>query len=361
MNRTTTVSCEQLISSLPDFFKSLSGDPKATFNRVSSPEDAKTDSVCFCANPKAIAQGLASVAPVLVVPAKAASEVEPKRGNKTLIFAANVERAMATTINKYFLETPYKDPSITGVHPTAMIHESAEIGPNSRIGPHAFIGAGSKLGANVFIGANAVIEANVTIGEGTVIHPLAYVGHSSRIGARCELLPNSTVATEGFGYAHDEKGNHYRIPHQGIVVLEDGVQLGANSTIDRATFLETRVGAGTIIDNMCHIAHNCKVGRNSVLVAKFGMAGSAKAGANFVAGGDTNVIGHIEICDNVTIAGMSGVTKSISEPGQYGGYPLVSLQQYLKTKAAMANLPEMRKQLSALVKKFLPEQAESEN
>jgi UDP-3-O-[3-hydroxymyristoyl] glucosamine N-acyltransferase len=357
MNRTSTVSCEQLLSSLPDLFKSVSGDPKANISRVASPDNAKPGSLCFCANPKAIAQGLESEATALVLPVKAATEVESKRGNKTLIFASNVERAMAATINKYFLETPYKDNSVDGVHPTAIVHKSAEIGTGVRVGPHAFIGAGTKLGANVFIGANAVVEANVTVGENTVIHPLAYVGHGSQIGARCELLPNSTVATEGFGYAHDEKGNHYRIPHQGIVVLEDGVHLGANSTIDRATFHETRIGAGTIIDNMCHIAHNCKVGRNSVLVAKFGMAGSAKAGANFVAGGDTNVIGHIEICDQVTIAGMSGVTKSITEPGQYGGYPLVSLQQYLKTKAAMANLPEMRKQLSALVKKFLPEES----
>ncbi len=356
---TTTLTCEQLLSSLPDFFKSASGDQKVSINRVASPEDAKSGSLCFCANPKAIAQGLASQASALVVPVKAASEVEPKRGGKTLIFAQNVERAMAVTINKYFLETPYKNPSVTGIHPTAVIHESAEIGANARIGPHAYIGAGTKIGANVYIGANAVIEANVRIGEASVVHPLAYVGHGTQIGAKCELMPNTSVGKEGYGYAHDEKGNHYRIPHQGIVVLEDDVHVGANSNIDRATFAETRIGAGTKIDSMCHIAHNCKVGRNGLLIAKFGVAGSTTIGNNFIAGGDTNVIGHIEICDQVNIAGMSGVTKSISEPGQYGGYPLVSLPQYLKTKAALANLPEMRKQLSALVKKFMPEQDEN--
>ncbi|MCM2280857.1 MAG: UDP-3-O-(3-hydroxymyristoyl)glucosamine N-acyltransferase, partial [Bdellovibrionaceae bacterium] len=251
--------------------------------------------------------------------------------------------------------SPYTDPVIENIHPAAIIHPSARLGAGVRVGPHAVVSAECTIGHNVFIGANAVIEAGSKIGDDSVIHPLVYVGHHTRIGARCEILPNTTLGKEGFGYAHDEKGNHYRIPHQGCVVIDDDVHIGANCSIDRATFGETRIGAGTKLDNQVHIAHNCRIGRNCLLTAKFAIAGSSTIGDMFVAGGSSTVTGHIEISHGVQLAGMSTVTKDITSPGQYGGFPLVPLQDHLKIRAAMVQLPAMRKQLSQLMKKIFPE------
>lgn len=355
MSDAATPTCETLLSTFPELFVRCLGDRAAVIKSVRSPEATEPGAAVFCADPRVFPQALASDAAVLVVPPKAADELESKRGAKTLLVSPNVERAMAATINRFFLKTPYTDSGFHGYHATAVIHSSVSLSEGVRVGPHAVIAAGCKLGKNVFVGANAVIEIGTEIGADSVIHPLVYIGHGTRIGARCEILPNTTIAKEGFGYAHDEKGNHYRIPHQGRVVIEDDVHIGAGGSIDRGTFGETRIGAGTKLDNQVHIAHNCRIGRNCLLTAGFAIAGSSTIGDNFVAGGSSTVTGHIEIGNDVQVSGMSTVTKDITEPGQYGGFPLLPLRQHLKVRAALVHLPEMRRQLSQLMKKFFPE------
>jgi UDP-3-O-[3-hydroxymyristoyl] glucosamine N-acyltransferase len=255
---------------------------------------------------------------------------------------------MALVISEFFRPTPYTNPAVQGVHPTAFVGEGARIAKSARIAPHAYVGANVALGENVYVGANAVIEDNSTIGDSTVIHPQVFIGHSTEIGRRCEIHPGAVVAKEGFGYAHDEKFNHTKIPHQGRVVLEDDVHIGACCTIDRGTFGETRIEKGAIFDNLIHIAHNCRIGRNAVLTSGFTMAGSSKIGANFVTGGKTVVSGHLDVCDNVQLSALTAVSKSITKPGQYGGHPLQPLQPYLKSQAAIVHLPEMRKLLKTI-------------
>lgn len=346
------IRAADLIKRFPNFFVECIGDENRTVTGVSAPEAARPGTMVFLATPKALEQGLQSEAALIVVNKKDRDQAETRRGEKTILVCLQVELAMATVINEFFLRTPYTNKAIQGVHPTAIIGEGAEIAPGARIGPYAVIGAGTRIGKDVFIGAHTVIEDDCSIDEGTVIHPLVYIGHSTVIGKRCEIHPHSTIGKEGFGYAHDERFNHYRIPHQGRVVIEDDVHIGAGVAIDRSTFLETRIQSGAKFDNQIHIAHNCRIGRNSLLTAGFSMAGSSQIGANFVAGGRSVVTGHVEICDNVQISGLSAVSKSITKPGQYGGHPLMPLQQHIKMKAALTHLAEMRKSLSQVLKKL---------
>lgn len=348
----TPVSCNEVLKKFPRLFTDIIGDGERTIHGVGAPDTRDAGHAVFLATPKALTQGLQSSAGVLVVGKKDRSATEAQRGDRTVLIATQVELAMALVISEFFLRTPYTDHSLSGTHPTAAIGRDTQIAAGVRIGPHATIGRNVKLASGVYIGASAVIEEGCSIGEDSVIHPLAYIGHSTEIGKRCEVHPHSVIGKEGFGYAHDERFNHYRIPHQGRVVLEDDVHIGGCVTIDRATFGETRIQAGSKLDNQIHIAHNNQIGRNSLLTAGFTMAGSSKIGANFVTGGNTVVTGHIEICDNVQLAALSGVAKSISQPGQYGGSPLMPLQQFIKSKAAIVQLPEMRRQLSKIIKKL---------
>lgn len=355
---TTALTCETLLAELPEFFQSGIGNLKIQITNVASPHEATMGSIAFCATPKALAEGLTSSASVLVIGNKAAPDAETKRGSKTLLIAGNVERAMATTINRWFLGTPFTDRTVSGVHPTATIHASAKLGQGIRVGPNAVVSENVTIGDGVYIGANSVVEANARIGKGSVLHPLTYIGHGTILGERCEVMPNSTVGKEGFGYAHDEKNNHYRIPHQGRVVLEDDVHIGSNTALDRGTFGETRICAGTKIDNQVHIAHNCKIGRNSLLTAGFAIAGSSTIGNNFVAGGNTTVTGHITVADQVQVAGLSAISGNVPESGQYGGYPLQPLKVYLKNRVTMGHLAEMKKQISKLTRAVFPNATE---
>ncbi len=193
-----------------------------------------------------------------------------------------------------------------------------------------------------------MIERGARIGADTLLHAQVFVGWGCQVGARCEIHPHTTLGSDGYSYAHDEQGNHYKIPQVGIVVIEDDVEIGANCAIDRAAFDTTRIGSGTKLDNLCHIAHNCQIGRNVLLTAGFFVAGSSTIGDNFICGGRSTVTDHVKICANVQVAGLCAITKSITEPGAYGGHPLQPMKHYLRTTASLPHLPEIRKTLAAM-------------
>jgi len=312
-------------------------------------ENAPAGSFVYVLSERQAAPALASQASLVVAPAKLQGQVKPP-AQQTWFFSRNPELTMAMIKNHFFGQTPYRAPQTEKIHPRAFVDSSAELHASVIVGPGAAIGARVKIGANSFVGANAVIEPGTVIGENSTIHPLAYIGAHCVIGNRCEVQPQACVGAEGYGYAHDEKGNHYRIAHTGRVVLEDDVHIGAATCIDRGTIGDSVIGRGTKIDNLVHLAHNSVVGKNGLLTAQFAMAGSSKIGDNFISGGRASVTGHVTITDGVQIAGLAGVTNDIDKPGQYGGYPLESLQDFLKTKAALVNLKEMRKQLRELLK-----------
>lgn len=212
------------------------------------------------------------------------------------------------------------------------------IDPAADIHPTAIIGNGSVIGSHVKIGAHTVLGENVTIHENAQLYPNVTVYANSEIGARTILHAGAVIGGDGFGYAHTAQGEHIKIHHFGKCVLESDVEVGANSTIDRAVFGETRIKTGTKIDNLVMIAHNCEIGEHSIIVSQTGISGSASLGRNVVMGGQSATAGHLKIGDFATIAARGGVTKSIPGGKTYGGFPLMEHRLWLKLQAKLSRL-----------------------
>ena len=236
------------------------------------------------------------------------------------------------------------------VHPSAVVHESAEVDPTAVIEPRAVVGARAKIGKNVRIMAGAVIENDVQIGDGSIVHPSVLIGYRCILGREVYVGPGSVIGSEGYGFAQDEKRRSYPIPQTGIVVLEDRVRIGANCCIDRATYQETRIGAGTKLDNLCHVAHNVQIGQDCLLTAMLCVAGSTKIGNRVITSGQTGILDHQTVGDDVVLLHRAGVTKDIEKPGAYAGLPLQPLGEYMKNQAVLKSAVEMRKRLGEIEK-----------
>ncbi len=241
--------------------------------------------------------------------------------------------------------------------------------PQPSIHPTAIIEEGVKLGEAVYIGAFCYIGSNSEIGDGTVIYPLSYIGENCKIGCNvllyaqvtiydnveigdnCIVHSGAVIGADGFGYVQ-EGGKHLKIPHIGKVVIEEDVEIGANTTIDRATLGETRIGKGTKIDNLVQIAHNVDIGENSIIVAQVGISGSVKVGKNVTLAGQAGIADHIEIGDNAIIAAQAGVIGNVPPDSIYSGYPARPHAQQMRVLALLQRLPEIVKNLEEIKKKI---------
>ena len=237
------------------------------------------------------------------------------------------------------------------IHPSSVIHPSVHIPDNAVIGPGVVIGANVELGDRAVLMANAVIENNARIGQGTVVHPGCVVSHGCEIGADVMLKAGCVIGSEGFGFAQDEKRRNYRIPHTGKVIIEDRVVIGANTTIDRATYGATIIRSGVIIDALCHIGHNVEIGEDCILCAHTGISGSSRFGQRVIASGQTGVLDHVTVASDSVLLHRAGINRSLKEPGMYAGGPAQPLQQYLKNIAIMPKLAEIWSRLKKLEKK----------
>lgn len=349
---------------LEDFSENVSwsrGPKEGLISNIRSPSTAEKNSLVFVPDEKHLREALQGPAQTLVVHPRLLEQI-PKSDGRTVLVTKNVQLVMAKAAKKYFPQTLAHTP-VDGefIHPSAVVAHSAKVGAGVRIGPGAVISDGCEIGESAIIGANSVLEPNVKIGPRTYIHPLVFIGHSCELGADCEVHPQTTIGTEGFGYAQDEKVEHHRITHYGRVVIEDRVHIGAGVQIDRGTFEDSRIGAGTKIDNHCHFGHNIKIGKNTLITGGMITAGSATIGSYCVFGGRTTVAGHISIADKTQFAGLSGISKTVEQPGAYGGYPLQDLKSHMKTTASFKSLPLLRKQMNRVLKKLgLEKEGESE-
>jgi UDP-3-O-[3-hydroxymyristoyl] glucosamine N-acyltransferase len=333
-----------------DVFTFLHGNPDAEANHCRVPEEALRDSLVYVSDVAQLAQARLHRPAILIVPASMAAGVAAVTDAEGCSFSVkNISMGMAVLL-KYFDAKRLRFTQWGERHPTAVVHVEAIIGKDVFLGPYCVIGAGAEIGDGCMIGAHAVVENGAKLGSRTMLHPHVFVGAACQIGADCEIHPHTSIGSDGFGYAVDPDGTPRKISHLGNVKIGDGVEIGSNCAIDRATLTSTYIRSGTKLDNICHIAHNCDLGENGFFTAGFMMGGSTKIGRQFVTGGNAVVTAHVTVTDNVVLQGRSNVTNDIPDAGAYGGYPLQPLKQAMKTAVSIGHLNDMRKNLNRVMR-----------
>jgi len=320
----------------------LVGDPDIQISGLAKIQSASSGELTFLANPK-YGKYLESTGASAVL----ISKTQESPG----INHIKVDDPYSSFLEVLNLLHPLKDPDFNGIHPTVVVSETAAIGKNVQIGPNVFIGESVKIGDNSLIYPNCVLLDNAQIGENCRIYPRVSIRDGCRVGNNVIIHDGVVVGSDGFGFAPD--GEKYKkIPQMGIVVIEDDVEIGANSTIDRATIGETIVKKGCKIDNLVQIAHNVEIGANSVIAAQTGISGSTKVGNHVTIAGQVGTVGHIEIGDNAILAAKSGISKNVPAGEVWFGYPAMTMIRQKRIEASLRRLPEMSKKFNKLVKQL---------
>ena len=320
----------------------VEGDPNVIVTEPSKIEESKPGSITFLANAKYehyLYESQASIALVSkdFLPEKALS--------MTLIRVDQVYPALQQLLEVYQQQHTVPD----GVDPGAHLHPGAVLDPSVSVGPGTIIQEGAQIGARTIIHGQVFIGRQVMIGEDSIIYPGVRVYHDCKIGSGCIIHANAVIGSDGFGFAPDGQGKYQKIQQIGNVILEDQVEIGANTVIDRATMGSTRLATGCKLDNLIQIAHNVEIGPHTVIAAQTGIAGSTKIGAYCQIGGQVGIVGHIRIADRVRIQAQSGIAASIEEPGSaWYGSPAIPYRDYLKSYAIFRKLPELFKRLISL-------------
>lgn len=261
------------------------------------------------------------------------------------LICPNPMMAIVTLAQKYFLRSPPP----RGIHPTAVTGHDVRIGPNASIGPLVTIGDRAEIGSGATIYAGVHIGEDTVIGDDCILYPHVSLLTNCVLGHRVILHSGTVIGSDGFGYAQHE-GRHHKIPQLGNVVVEDDVEVGANVTVDRATFGSTVIKQGTKIDNQVQIAHNVVIGEHCIIVAQVGIAGSTRLGHHVMIGGQAGLVDHLTIGDQVRIASGAGVTNHVESKQTVGGRPAVAHNIWRKAQVLQYQLPEMRNELRALRK-----------
>lgn len=238
----------------------------------------------------------------------------------------------------------------TGISPKAHIGAHCEIPEEISIGPFVAIGDRVRLGSRITIHPGVTIADDVVIGDDTIIYANVSIYHSCTIGARVIIHSGAVIGSDGFGFATEEKGSHVKWQHTGTVQIEDDVEIGANTTIDRARFNATIIKKGTKIDNLVQVAHNVEIGQHTAIAAQTGIAGSSKIGNHVLMGGQVGIIGHVEISDQVMLATRTGVSKNLPKKGSYRGSPAIPLDQYNRQYVYLKQIEKFINQIKELQK-----------
>jgi len=322
------------------------GDDTRVYNIVPA-ELAGAGDLVFVEHEKYLASAIESKVAAIVTTAAIAETIQPE--NMAVLVAPSVRMAMAYLRQKYTDRNVY-DSEWGQVHASAVIHESVKIPADAVIGPNVVIGANVQIGSAAVIMANSVIEFDARIGARTVIYPSCVVAYDCYIGDDCILKAGCVIGSDGQGFAQDADFHHHRIPQTGRVVVGNKVVIGSVTTIDRATYTETKVHDGTIIDAQCHLAHNVVIEEDCILVAQTGIAGSSHFGKRVVASGQTGVLDHVNIPDDTMLLHRAGVHSSIKESGIYAYGPAQPFKKYTKNIAIFQRLTEVWSRLKALEK-----------
>lgn len=324
----------------------VEGNPEATVSYVSKIEEGKPGTISFLANPKYTQYIYSTKASIVLINHDLKLE---KPVAATLIRVDDAYTAFASLLDTYNRIKLDK----SGISETAFIHPDAVIGKDVYIGEFAVIGKGSTIGDRAKIYPHVTIGENTSVGEETTLFAGVRIYSDTMIGKHCILHAGVVLGSDGFGFAPQEDGNYKKVAQIGNVVVEDAVEIGANTTIDRATMGSTIIRKGAKLDNLIQIAHNVEVGENTVISAQTGISGSTKIGKNCMIGGQVGLVNHLTIADDVKIAAQSGVGKSITKPGTIvQGSPAFDISSYRKAYVHFRNLHQIRTKLDELEKRI---------
>ncbi len=329
----------------------VEGNAEATVSSFGKIEEAVKGQLSFLANPKYEEHLYTTSASVIII-----NEAQELREaiSATLIRVPDAYSAFATLLSKY---QEIMTQQLTGIQQPAYISSTAKTGENVFIGAFAYLGENVVIGNNVKIFPGAFIGNNVKVGDSTILHAGVKIYHDCVLGKNVTVHAGTVIGSDGFGFAPKADGSFQKVPQIGNVVVEDNVEIGANSTIDRATIGSTLIKSGAKLDNLIQVAHNVEVGNNTVMAAQSGVSGSTKLGNNVMVGGQAGIVGHITIAAGSKINAQSGVSKSIKTPNTaVTGSPAYDYTSALRSQALNRNLPEMERrlnQLEQLVKQLL--------
>ncbi|MFZ5443953.1 MAG: UDP-3-O-(3-hydroxymyristoyl)glucosamine N-acyltransferase [Myxococcota bacterium] len=322
----------------------LDGDAQATVSGVSGLEQAQPGQLSFYGNQKYKAQLAATKASVVLVPDEA-----PARGDKTYIHVANPHLAFARIAQVFH---PPKQ-HVPGISPRASVHPDAKVDPSATVMDFAFVSAGAIIGARAVLYPGVFVGEHATVGDDTVLSANVSLMDRCRIGARCLVHPGAVLGADGFGFALDMSiPAHVKIPQAGIVRVEDDVEIGACTCVDRATTGETVVGRGSKLDNLVQVGHNSTIGPLSILCAQVGLSGTSELGTGVVLAGQVGVAGHLRIGDLAKIGAQAGVMSDVDDGAVLLGAPAMPSRDFMKSTAVFTRLPELQRELRDLKKRL---------
>jgi UDP-3-O-[3-hydroxymyristoyl] glucosamine N-acyltransferase len=321
----------------------VEGDATVEVTQFGKIEEAKAGEISFLANPKYEDFLYTTKASIVIIND---SLVLKEKIAATLIRVPDAYAAFATLLTKY---QELKAANMVGVQTPSFIATSAKLGAQHFVGAFAVISENVQLGEQVKIYPNVFIGENVQIGNNVTIHPGVVIYFDCKIGNNVTIHAGTIIGSDGFGFAPKADGSFQKVPQLGNVVIEDNVEIGSNTTIDRATIGSTIIRQGVKLDNLIQVAHNAEVGNNTVIAAQTGISGSTKIGKNVMVGGQVGFAGHISIADGTKLAAQSGVTKTIKTPNQtLTGNPAGDHSAVLRSQVYVKNLPELEKRVKEL-------------
>ncbi len=313
------------------------GDPGTLVYGVSSITDAGPGDLVFADSRQHLSEAERSPAAAVL------TKHHPDNCAKPLVMVPD-PRAAFSQVLELFAPASHVDP---GVHPAACVAASARVSPDACVGHAAYVGDDALIESGAVISPFAFVGAGVTVGEGTVLFPHVTVYPGCRIGRRVIVHSGSVIGADGFGYTQSS-GTHNKVLHIGGVLIDDDVEIGANVTIDRARTGFTEIGAGTKIDNLVHVAHNVKIGRNSIIIAQVGISGSCTVGDNVLLAGQVGLKDHVKVGDGTQVAARAGLISDIPAGSKVAGYPARPFGEEMRIWASLSRLPDLVKQVRAL-------------
>ncbi|MDY0779600.1 UDP-3-O-(3-hydroxymyristoyl)glucosamine N-acyltransferase [Tenacibaculum sp. IB213877] len=329
------------------------GNPDVEVSQLAKIEEGNTGSLTFLANPKYNSFIYITKASVVIVNKTFTPE---KEVTSTLIKVEDAYKSFSTLLEYYNQVKNNK----TGRENPHFIANSAKIGVNEYIGAFTYVGENVVLGDNVKIYPNSYIGDNVVIGDNTTIFAGVKIYSETTIGKNCKIHSGSVVGSDGFGFAPDENGEYKAVPQTGNVIIEDNVDVGSNSTIDRATLGSTIIRKGVKLDNQIQIAHNVEIGKNTVIASQSGVAGSTKIGENCMIGGQVGIVGHISIGNNVKIQAQSGIGRNLKDNDVVQGSPAFGYADYNKSYVHFRNLPKIASSIHKIEKELNTQKTSNE-